>query len=54
MPPHIKHMVIISLYEANKLVLAIQKPRTTTLRLDAPRRNLSFPTLDTLDLYTIG
>jgi hypothetical protein len=49
----VKHMVIISPYEAQKLYRAIKTSQYVTLHLYAPRSNLGFPALDRLDLYTV-
>lgn len=46
-------MLIISPYEANCLLLIIQKSEFVRLHLYAPRQNQGFPPLDKLTLYTI-
>ena len=51
--PVVKHMIIISPYEANKLLPNIKKSKVVTLRLYAPRPNLGYRALDTLDLYSM-
>ena len=48
-----KHMMIISPYEAQEALPDIKKSRHVTLHLYAPRPNLSFRAMDTLDLYTV-
>ncbi|KAI9824844.1 MAG: hypothetical protein M1819_000796 [Sarea resinae] len=50
----IKHMVIISPFEAQELLPLIQEYRRVTLHLYAPRPNLGFRPLDALDLFTAG
>ncbi len=49
----IKHMIIISPYEAQELLPEITKSKAVALHLYAPRPNLGFHALDTLDLYTV-
>ncbi|KAH7012451.1 uncharacterized protein B0I36DRAFT_398704 [Microdochium trichocladiopsis] len=49
----LKHMVIISPYEAQHLMDGIKQSRTVTLRLYAPLLNEGFRSLDRLDLYTV-
>ncbi|KAK5994206.1 hypothetical protein PT974_07649 [Cladobotryum mycophilum] len=46
-------LIIISPFEAQELMLKIEKSSFVSLHLYAPRPNLAFPTLDTLDLYTV-
>ncbi|KAM3066455.1 hypothetical protein ACMFMG_012041 [Clarireedia jacksonii] len=50
----VKHMVIISPFEAQELLPLIKESRRTTLHIYAPRPNLGFRPLDTLDLFTQG
>ena len=49
----VKHMMIISPYEAQEVLPDVRKSKTATLHLYAPRPNLGFRTLDGLDLYTV-
>lgn len=49
----VRTMVIISPYEANKLIETIRTSEHAVLRLFAPRINLGFFPLDHLALYTI-
>ncbi|KAI8631861.1 hypothetical protein F5Y19DRAFT_492813 [Xylariaceae sp. FL1651] len=49
----VKHMMIISPYEAQELYPEIQKSDYAALHLYAPRPNLGYRPLDKLDLYTI-
>lgn len=49
----VKHMIIISPYEANELHSAIGASEVATLHIYAPRLNLGFCSLDSLDLYTV-
>ncbi|KAI1804470.1 hypothetical protein F4811DRAFT_552846 [Daldinia bambusicola] len=48
----IKHMMVISPFEADGLLPLIRKSKTTALHIYAPRANSSYPNLDKLDLYT--
>lgn len=48
----IKHMVVISPYEANKLLDRIKASKAVVLHLYAPRQNHGYPPLDHLQLYT--
>lgn len=48
----VKHMVIISPYEANKLKSDILVSSTVAMHLYAPRQNRGYSPLDGLDLYT--
>lgn len=48
----VKHMVIISPYEANKLKSDILMSNAVAMHLYAPRQNRSYSALDSLDLYT--
>ena len=50
----VKHMVIISPFEAQELLPPINECRKVTLHIYAPRSNLGFRPLDALDLYTQG
>jgi hypothetical protein len=50
----VKHLVVLSPFEANELLPLIRKSPTVTLHLYSPRPNLSHQPLDTLDLYTVG
>lgn len=45
--------MIISPYEANRLMPDIRKSRAVTLHLYAPRQRQRFPSLDKLTLYTV-
>lgn len=49
----VRHIVIISPYEANELLPRIQVSRFVTLHLYSPRINLGFQSLDHLGLYTV-
>ncbi|KAH7019555.1 hypothetical protein EDB80DRAFT_632634 [Ilyonectria destructans] len=49
----VRHIVIISPYEANELLPRIQASRFATLHLYSPRINLGFQPLDHLGLYTV-
>ncbi|KAH7024585.1 uncharacterized protein B0I36DRAFT_416058 [Microdochium trichocladiopsis] len=49
----LKHMVIISPYEAQSLMDTIKQSRAVTLHLYAPLLNEGFRSLDRLDLYTV-
>jgi hypothetical protein len=49
----VKHMMIISPYEAQVLYLTIQTSKYVALHLYAPRANLGYSPLDRLDLYTV-
>ena len=51
-PHNWHHAVIISPYEAQELLPAIQSSGKTTLHIYAPRPNLEIKPLDGLDLYT--
>ena len=48
----IKHMIIISPFEAYRLLSGISKSPTVTLHLYAPRANQDYSALDKLDLHT--
>ncbi|KAE8440778.1 hypothetical protein EG329_006578 [Mollisiaceae sp. DMI_Dod_QoI] len=48
----VKHMLIISSFEAQEISSIIKVSKTTTLHLYAPRPNLGFRPLDHLDLFT--
>jgi hypothetical protein len=50
----VKHMVIISPFEAQELLPLIKEFRAVTLHIYAPRPNLGFRPLDGLDLFTEG
>lgn len=50
----IKHLVVLSPFEANELLPTIRRLPTVTLHLYSPRPNLSYQPLDKLDLYTVG
>lgn len=52
-PGTIEHMMVISPFEARELLPAIQQSDVVALHLYAPRSNLSYRPLDTLDLYTV-
>ncbi|KAL4749322.1 hypothetical protein BDW72DRAFT_214126 [Aspergillus terricola var. indicus] len=49
----VKHMVVISPYEANELHSEIMKSKEVMVHLYAPRQNRNFSALDKLDLYTV-
>ncbi|KAL2840210.1 hypothetical protein BJY01DRAFT_250125 [Aspergillus pseudoustus] len=49
----VKHMVVVSPFEANHLRSDILKSKYVTLHVYAPRQNGSFPSLDQLNLYSI-
>ncbi|KAI1411964.1 hypothetical protein F5Y13DRAFT_200276 [Hypoxylon sp. FL1857] len=49
----IKHMMVISPYEAQQLLPTIQQSKIVALHIYAPRPNLGYRRLDTLDLYTV-
>ncbi|RDL36009.1 uncharacterized protein BP5553_06621 [Venustampulla echinocandica] len=49
----IRHMVIISPFEAQKLMPVIEKSAAAFLHLYAPRTNLAFRPLDDLELYSV-
>ncbi|KAL4918901.1 hypothetical protein BDW62DRAFT_200300 [Aspergillus aurantiobrunneus] len=49
----VKHMVIISPYEANELHSDILRSKAVMMHLYAPRLNRSYSPLDNLNLYTI-
>ncbi|KAJ4987967.1 hypothetical protein SVAN01_06542 [Stagonosporopsis vannaccii] len=50
----IKHLVIVSPFEANELYFEIIKHKKVTLHLFAPRFNASFAPLDKLELFNVG
>lgn len=50
----VKHMVIVSPFEVQELLPVIKTYSKVTLHLYAPRPNLEFRSLDTLDLSTEG
>lgn len=49
--PKLKHMVVISPYEANHLMSEIRVSRRVSLHLYAPRQNFGFPSFDKLALH---
>ena len=49
----VKHMIIISQYEAQELLPDIMNSPTATLHLYAPRTNLGYRALDRLNLYNV-
>jgi hypothetical protein len=49
----VDQMIIISPYEAQKLLPAISDSHLVSLHLYAPRPNLGYESLDSLDLYTV-
>lgn len=53
-PDVIKHLVIISPFEANELYSEIVKYSKVTLHTFAPRFNASFASLDELQLFNVG
>lgn len=50
----VEHLIIISPYEANNLLAVIQETAKVTLHLFSPRTNVSYESLDRLDLWTVG
>ena len=50
----VKHMVVVSPFEAEKLLPSVRKYRIVTLHLYVPRLNLGFLSMDSLDFYTSG
>ncbi|KAF2120460.1 hypothetical protein BDV96DRAFT_485186 [Lophiotrema nucula] len=50
----IEKLVIISPFEANKLLPVVREKQTVTLHLYLPRPNIGHAPLDALDLYTVG
>ncbi|EXJ94345.1 hypothetical protein A1O1_02739 [Capronia coronata CBS 617.96] len=50
----IKHLVVISPYEARELQPAVRRSTRVTLHLYAPRPNLGIRPLDGLDLYNVS
>ncbi|KAF9894652.1 hypothetical protein FE257_006540 [Aspergillus nanangensis] len=48
-----KHMIVISPYEANELCPQIAKSRAVMMHLYAPRQNRTFSPLDKLNLYAV-
>ncbi|KAI9370544.1 hypothetical protein BJX61DRAFT_544525 [Aspergillus egyptiacus] len=55
-PPNwksVKHMIIISPFEANELRPEILRSKAVMMHLYAPRQNGSFSSLDRLDLYSV-
>jgi hypothetical protein len=50
----IKNLVIISSWEANRLLPDIRDHREVTLHVFAPRTNAAFASLDELELYNVG
>jgi hypothetical protein len=50
----IKNLVIISPFEANKLLPQVRNSQKVTLHLFSPRTNSSYRPLDALDLYKVG
>ncbi|KAL4944048.1 hypothetical protein BDV06DRAFT_220625 [Aspergillus oleicola] len=50
---YVKHMVIISPYEANELHSEVLKSKFVMMHIYAPRQNRSFSPLDELRLFTI-
>ncbi|KAF2131741.1 hypothetical protein P153DRAFT_336326 [Dothidotthia symphoricarpi CBS 119687] len=53
-PESIRSLMIISPYEANELLPIIRRTKKVTLHLYAPRSNIAFSSLDSLDLYNVG
>lgn len=49
----VKHMMIISSFEAQELLPQIKQSQMVTLHLYAPRLNRGFPSLDGLNLYSV-
>lgn len=49
----VKHMMIISPYEAQELMPSMQQATATALHIYGPRPSLAFRALDRLDLYTV-
>lgn len=50
----IKHLVILSPYEANQMMSTIKQSTKVTLHLFSPRTNSSFASLDKLKLWNVG
>lgn len=50
----VKHMIIISPFEAQELLPLIKERQKVTLHIYAPRLNLEFRPLDALDLFVTG
>lgn len=50
----VKHLIVISPFEANELQDTIAKHNKVTLHLFAPRFNASFASLDRLELFNVG
>ena len=53
-PTTVKRLIVISPFEAQQLLPTIQSHRKITLHIYSPRVNLSFRSLSSLDLFTIG
>lgn len=51
---NIETLVVLSPYEANYLLTPIRESSKVTLHLFSPRHNMSFASLDKLELYNIG
>ncbi|KAI1385560.1 uncharacterized protein F4822DRAFT_432413 [Hypoxylon trugodes] len=52
-PSTVEHMMVISPFEAQKLLPTIMRSKIVALHLYAPRANLGYRRLDALDLYTV-
>ncbi|KAI0179721.1 hypothetical protein GGR52DRAFT_587251 [Hypoxylon sp. FL1284] len=52
-PGAVKHMMVISPFEAQELLPTIQQSNKVALHVYAPRSNLGHRALDSLDLYTV-
>lgn len=50
----VKHMLIISPFEANKLYCEVRRSNVVTMHIYAPRQNRSLHTLDELNLYSVS
>ncbi|KAF2706566.1 hypothetical protein K504DRAFT_492980 [Pleomassaria siparia CBS 279.74] len=50
----VKHLIVISPFEANELLPIIRKSSKVALHLYSPRANLSYSSLEDLHLYTVG
>lgn len=49
----VKYMISVSPYEAQELIPKVNVSQSTTLHMYCPRQNQAFPSLDTLELYSI-
>lgn len=53
-PSVVKHMLIISPFEANKLHSEVQRSNVVSMHIYAPRQNRSLRSLDELNLYPVS